>query len=184
MHSTDTVPGVDGVSFWEWVAMYGLDGIGGGVLGGIVAWLLLRRTIAHERHQLLGTKVDSRSAEFVVALRRLHVALNEMGTQPGAAMVEDTGVKFEALMKGARMVRAELLFVEIAARSASEWDMALQLNDLRIQLEETAAEDHPLKANTLLRQYEAHAESIVLNMIAMLLTQPINDRPPKDRVGG
>jgi hypothetical protein len=71
---------VEGVSFWEWVAMYGLDGIGSGVLGGVIAWALLRRTINHETTLRTG---DRQAAE----LDELRLQLGEVRERAARAML-------------------------------------------------------------------------------------------------
>ncbi|MBM0124572.1 hypothetical protein [Pimelobacter simplex] len=69
---------MEGVSFWEWVAMYGLDGIGAGVLGGVIAWALLRRTINHELNGRRAAEQAAERSELRVALKEVHQAAGQM----------------------------------------------------------------------------------------------------------
>ncbi|WGX98744.1 hypothetical protein [Nocardioides sp. L-11A] len=86
---------MEGVNFWEWVAMYGLDGIGGGVLGGVIAWLLLRRTINHER----GLRAGDREAAEINDLRLQLTEVRERAAHAAlwAAVTDRSGTDLPVL---------------------------------------------------------------------------------------
>jgi hypothetical protein len=73
---------------WLWWLEHGLDGLGGGVLGGavagLVAWWAVQRTIAHERELSATAQADARRTELRREIAGLHAeALGRMVGQPG-----------------------------------------------------------------------------------------------------
>ena len=119
---------MEGVSFWEWVAMYGLDGIGGGVLGGAVAAWLLRQTIKHERKQQREASDDGRVSELLASLRVVHSSFRALKAADVYAI--------DAMRGPAENLRAELLFAEIASRAVGQRHLTATLMEFRERIEE------------------------------------------------
>lgn len=164
-----TVPVVEGVGFWEWVAKdgigvaaswvwewllspawvwtweHGLDGIGGGVLGGVIAWKLLQRTVEHERNQQEAALLHAEEQATAAGLAQRQDMLREaIAVAQHQLVLLDLGQPVEAINATQGITRAvidRLQFAELASRTAKAVHTANELGTARVPFAAVSFDD-------------------------------------------